>query len=107
MHFRITPLCKIGFQVLYVFFCFVLLKKNLLRWENRLVCGQRDGISVRKARASPTSLTLCVTAQVRKTRDMTWNPVRTTEDGTIPKKHNQKEIILLSEDVQMTDDALF
>lgn len=36
---------------------------------------------------------------------MTWNPVRTTEDGTIPEKHDQKEIVLHSEDVQMTGDA--
>lgn len=36
-----------------------------------------------------TSLTLCVTAQVRKTRDITWNPVRTTEDGTIPVGQSQ------------------
>lgn len=37
-----------------------------------------------KLPAALTSLTLCVTAQVRNTRDITWNPVRTTEEGTIP-----------------------
>lgn len=42
-------------------------------------------------KAHLTSLTLCVTAQVRKTRDMTWNPVRTTEEGTIPENHAKEK----------------
>lgn len=58
---------------------------------NRLVRGQHVGILVWNVRASPTSLMLCVTAQVRKTRDMTWNPVRTTEDGTIPVRTDQRQ----------------
>jgi len=33
-----------------------------------------------------TSLTLCVTAHIRKTLDITWKEVRTTEDGTIPER---------------------
>lgn len=40
-----------------------------------------------------TSLTLCVTAHVRKTRDMTWNPVRTTEDGTIPETRDTRQTV--------------
>lgn len=44
-----------------------------------------------------TSRTLCVTAQVRKTRDNTWNPVRTTEDGTIPGAGEHSMIITLED----------
>lgn len=36
-----------------------------------------------------TSFTLWVTAQVRKTLDITWKVVRTTEEGTIPEKRIQ------------------
>lgn len=34
-----------------------------------------------------TSLTLWVTAHIRKTLDITWKEVRTTEDGTIPVRN--------------------
>lgn len=51
-------------------------------------------VQVRPQREThPTSLTLCVTAQVRKTRDMTWNPVRTTEDGTIPGIRDKRQTL--------------
>lgn len=56
--------------------------------------GRRDSFTSKRQKEKGgrlTSLTLCVMAQVRKTRERTWKPVSTTDDGTIPAKSDKRE----------------